>query len=122
MAIGETLRHLHADRSGNTHRSEISLDKFWNPAWTAGCQGLVEFRALESMPDHRWSSAVALLFRALVVRLLEEPKRPTGLRAWGDQLHDRALLPSQLWADLEQVLADLAAAGLPLDPEPFRAI
>lgn len=122
VAIGETLRHLHADRSGNTHRSEISLDKFWNPAWTAGCQGLLEFRALESMPDHRWSSAVALLFRALVVRLLEEPQRPTGLRPWGDQLHDRALLPSQLWADLEQVLADLAAAGLHLDPEPFRAI
>jgi uncharacterized protein (DUF2126 family) len=122
VAIGATLRHLHADRSGNTHRSEISLDKFWNPAWTAGCQGLLEFRALESMPDHHWSSAVALLFRALVVRLLEEPLRPTGLRAWGDQLHDRALLPSQLWADLEQVLADLDAAGLPLDPEPFRAI
>jgi uncharacterized protein (DUF2126 family) len=122
VAIGETLRHLHADRSGNTHRSEISLDKFWNPAWTAGCQGLLEFRALESMPDHRWSSAVALLFRALVVRLLDETHHPSGLRAWGDRLHDRALLPSQLWADLELVLADLAAAGLPLDPEPFRAI
>ena len=122
VAIGETLRHLHADRSGNTHRSEISLDKFWNPAWTAGCQGLLEFRALESMPDHRWSSAVALLFRALVVRLLDPELRPSGLKPWGDQLHDRALLPSQLWADLEQVLAELAAAGLPLDPEPFRAI
>jgi uncharacterized protein (DUF2126 family) len=41
-----------------------------------------------------------------VVRLLEEAQRPTGLRGWGDQLHDRALLPSQLWADLEQVLND----------------
>jgi uncharacterized protein (DUF2126 family) len=122
VAIGETLRHLHADRSGNTHRSEISLDKFWNPAWTAGCQGLLEFRALESMPDHHWSNAVALLFRALVVRLLDADLRPSGLRPWGDRLHDRALLPSQLWADLERVLADLAAAGLPLDPEPFRAI
>ena len=28
--IGETLRHLHTDISGNTHRSEISFDKFWN--------------------------------------------------------------------------------------------
>ena len=122
VAIGETLRHLHADRSGNTHRSEISLDKFWNPAWTAGCQGLLEFRALESLPDHRWSSAIALLFRALVVRLLEPGLRPTALRPWGDDLHDQALLPSQLWRDLEQVLEDLAAAGLPLDAEPFRAI
>ena len=122
VAIGETLRHLHADRSGNTHRSEISLDKFWNPAWTAGCQGLLEFRALESLPDHRWTNAVALLFRALAVRLLRPELRPRGLRPWGAELHDRALLPSALWADLEQVLADLAADGLPLDPEPFRAI
>ena len=122
VAIGETLRHLHADRSGNTHRSEISLDKFWNPAWTAGCQGLLEFRALETMPHHHWSSAVALLWRALVVMLLEPERRPVGLRNWGADLHDRALLPTALWADLEQVLGDLAAAGLPLDPEPLRAI
>src|SRR5213075_2764603 len=27
--ISETLRHLHIDRAGNTHRSEISFDKFW---------------------------------------------------------------------------------------------
>ncbi|MEN9540442.1 MAG: hypothetical protein RLZZ459_533 [Cyanobacteriota bacterium] len=120
--IGETLRHLHADRSGNTHRSEISLDKFWNPAWTAGCQGLLEFRALESLPHHQWTSAVALLWRALAVRLLDPALRPEGLRPFGADLHDRALLPSALWADLELVLADLATAGLPLDPAPFRAI
>jgi len=122
VAIGETLRHLHADRSGNTHRSEISLDKFWNPAWTAGCQGLLEFRALESLPDHRWSSAVALLFRALAVRLVNPEHRPAALRSWGAELHDRAMLPTSLWADLELVLADLAADGLALDPAPFRAI
>ena len=120
--IGETLRHLHADRSGNTHRSEISLDKFWNPAWTAGCQGLLEFRALESLPHHQWTSAVALLWRALAVHLLDPSKRPTTLKPWGETLSDRAMLPSELWADLEQVLAELAADGLPLDPEPFRAI
>ena len=120
--IGETLRHLHADRTGNTHRSEISLDKFWNPAWTAGCQGLLEFRALESLPHHQWTSAVALLWRALAVHLLEPGHRPTALKPWGPALHDRQLLPSALWADLEAVLAELAAAGLPLDPAPFRAI
>lgn len=122
VAISETLRHLHADRSGNTHRSEISLDKFWNPAWPGGCQGLIEFRALESMPHHHWSSAVALLWRALAVHLLDPQQRPQGLHPWGEQLHDRALLPSQLWADLGAVLADLAAAGLPLEPDVFRQI
>jgi uncharacterized protein (DUF2126 family) len=122
VPIGETLRHLHADRSGNTHRSEISLDKFWNPAWTAGCQGLLEFRALESLPHHQWTSAVALLWRALAVRLLNPAHRPAALKPWGESLHDRALLPSQLWADLEALLTDLEADGLPLDAEPLRAI
>lgn len=122
VAIGETLRHLHADRSGNTHRSEISLDKFWNPAWSAGCQGLLEFRALETMPDHRWSSRVALLWRALVVMLLDPARHPPGLQAWGPALHDRCMLPSQLWQDLLLVLADLSSAGFPLEPELFEPI
>ncbi len=122
VAIGETLRHLHADRSGNTHRSEISFDKFWNPAWTAGCQGLLEFRALESLPHHQWTTAVALLWRSLAVHLLEPGHRPSQLKDWGPVLHDRALLPSQLWADLEQVLEQLSVDGLPIDPAPLRAI
>jgi uncharacterized protein (DUF2126 family) len=120
--IGETLRHLHADRSGNNHRSEISFDKFWNPGAPAGCLGLVEFRALESMPGVPWSSAVALLWSALATHLLEPRHRPTTLRNWGSELHDRMLLPSALWADLEAVLAELAADGLALDPAPFREI
>jgi uncharacterized protein (DUF2126 family) len=122
VAISETLRHLHADRSGNTHRSEISLDKFWNPAWPAGCQGLIEFRALETMPHHQWNSAVALLWRALAVHLLDPRHRPDQLIPWGAHLHDQAMLPSQLWGDLEAILQDLAADQLALDPEPFRQI
>jgi uncharacterized protein (DUF2126 family) len=120
--IGETLRHLHADRSGNNHRSEISFDKFWNPGAPAGCLGLVEFRALESLPEVAWSSAVALLWSALAAHLLEPRHRPAALRPWGDTLHDRMLLPSALWDDLEAVLADLAEDGLALDPAPFRAL
>jgi uncharacterized protein (DUF2126 family) len=122
VAISETLRHLHGDKSGNTHRSEISLDKFWNPAWAAGCQGLLEFRAMETLPHHQWSAAIALLWSALAAHLLEPSHRPSSLKPWGDALHDRCLLPSELWADLEQVLAQLAADGLAPDPGPFRQI
>jgi uncharacterized protein (DUF2126 family) len=120
--IGETLRHLHADRSGNNHRSEISFDKFWNPGTAAGCLGLVEFRALESLPQVDWSSAIALLWSALAAHLLEPRHRPRQLRPWGHALHDRALLPSRLWADLEAVLADLASDGLVLEADTFRQI
>jgi len=122
VAISETLRHLHADKSGNTHRSEISLDKFWNPAWAAGCQGLLEFRAMETLPKHQWTAAIALLWSALAAHLLEPAHRPTPIRSWDEALHDRCLLPSELWADLEQVLALLAADGLALDPGLFRQI
>jgi uncharacterized protein (DUF2126 family) len=120
--IGETLRHLHADRSGNNHRSEISFDKFWNPGTPAGCLGLIEFRALESLPRLEWSQAIALLWSALAAHLLDPTRRPRRLRAWGEDLHDRCLLPSQLWDDLRQVLADLAASDLGLEESPFREL
>ncbi len=120
--IGETLRHLHADRSGNNHRSEISFDKFWNPGTPAGCLGLIEFRALESVPDQNWTSAIALLWSALAAHLLDPRNRPAALKDWGERLHDRQLLPSQLWADLETILAELAQNGLALDAAPFREL
>lgn len=120
--IGESLRHLHADCSGNNHRSEISFDKFWNPGAPGGCQGLVEFRALETLPRAEWSSAVALLWTSLAAHLLDPARRPAALRDWGSSLHDRQLLPSQLWADLETVLGELQADGLGLEPEIYRRI
>jgi uncharacterized protein (DUF2126 family) len=120
--IGETLRHLHADRSGNNHRAEVSFDKFWNPGAPAGCLGLVEFRAIESLPHASWMAAIALLWSSVAALLLDPQRRPRALRDWGTDLHDRMLLPSQLRQDLQAVLADLAAAGLPLRPEPFDAI
>ena len=120
--IGETLRHLHADRSGNNHRCEISFDKFWNPGTPAGCLGLIEFRALESLPRLEWTQAIALLWSCLAAHLLNPAHRPTRLRPWGDGLHDRCLLPSQLWADLTTVLAELAAEDLVLEERPFREL
>ena len=120
--IGETLRHLHADRSGNNHRAEVSFDKFWNPGAPAGCLGLIEFRAIESLPSARWMAAIALLWSSVAALLLDPLRRPGALRDWGSALHDRMLLPSQLRQDLQSVLADLAQAGLPLEGEPFEAI
>ncbi|MCP9850971.1 transglutaminase family protein [Cyanobium sp. Morenito 9A2] len=122
VLISETLRHLHADRSGNTHRSEISLDKFWNPAWAAGCQGLIEFRAIETLPTAEAMATIALLWSALAVHLLEPRNRPEAMQPFGPRLHDETMLPSALLADLEGLLARLAADGLRLDPKPFRTI
>jgi uncharacterized protein (DUF2126 family)/transglutaminase-like putative cysteine protease len=117
--IHEILRHLHTDISGNTHRSEISVDKFWTPP--NGCLGLVEFRAIESFPRVDWSAAVVLLWRALIVYLLKQPIR-TALLDWGSELHDRFFLPTALWMDLTNVLSDLAQFGFGFEPTLFRDI
>lgn len=108
--IGETLRHLHTDLSGNTHRSEISFDKFWD-AGTGPRLGLIEFRAIETMPRASWMALTALLWRAILLRALEMPTAST-LAANAAALHDAYFLPSNLWADLEAILAELRASGL----------
>ncbi|MBV9489394.1 MAG: transglutaminase family protein [Verrucomicrobia bacterium] len=117
--IQELLRHLHTDLGGNTHRSELSFDKFWSHP--SGARGLLEFRALESLPHPEWSAAVALLWRAIFAYLHERPFRWT-LEDWGDRLHDRYLLPSFLWRDLTRILTDLAQFGVAFDPGVFRDV
>jgi uncharacterized protein (DUF2126 family) len=119
--MNETLRHLHTDVTGNAHRSEASFDKFWNPGWPGGTLGLLEFRAVESLPAAEWMSAVALLWMCLAALNLKKPLRDP-LRALGGQLHDRYFLPTCLWDDLVEIFDDLAAAGCELPRETFRAI
>jgi uncharacterized protein (DUF2126 family) len=119
--ISETLRHLHTDTSGNTHRSEISFDKFWNTSFDGGCRGLIEFRAVETLPHAHWMSAIAQLWWCLAAHLLETPftKPLVNLNA---ALHDRFFLPSHLWEDLRKVLRDLRSAGMPQQEDVFRQI
>jgi uncharacterized protein (DUF2126 family) len=119
--IADALRHLQADLSGNTHRTEISFDKFWYPGFSGGTQGLVEFRAVAMMPETDWTCRVALLWGCLAAWLLERPC-VGPLANHGRRLHDRFCLPSLLWHDLEQVLGDLARGGFPLDAAGYRAI
>jgi uncharacterized protein (DUF2126 family)/transglutaminase-like putative cysteine protease len=117
--IHELLRHLHTDVSGNTHRSETSFDKFWSPP--NGYFGLIEFRAIESLPTSEWTAAVALLWRALLTFLLKQPFSEP-LKDFGFDLHDRYFLPTPLWADFTTVLSELAAFGFAFDPAVFRKI
>lgn len=120
--IGETLRHLHIDISGNTHRSEASFDKFWNVGGPSnGASGLIEFRAIESMPHARWMSLVALLWQGIAAFTLEKPS-PERLVEHGTHLHDRYFLPTPLWADLRLILADLRSVGFDLPEDAFREI
>ncbi len=119
--INETLRHLQTDVTGNSHRSELSFDKFWNTSWPAGALGLIEFRAIESLPRADWMSSVALLWTCLAAYLLDA-RVPRNLKRFGTKLHDEYLLPECLWTDLEAVLAELEKGGIKLNRRIYREI
>jgi uncharacterized protein (DUF2126 family) len=115
------FRDLLMDRSGNTHRAEISVDKLWNPFAGNGRLGLVEFRAFETHPAAAGLSLAALLLRAILARCAAAPVSDPFIR-WGGELHDRFFLPAFVWDDLAAVCADLRAHGVPFEAAWLRPL
>jgi uncharacterized protein (DUF2126 family)/transglutaminase-like putative cysteine protease len=112
------FRNILADITGNTHRTEFSIDKMYAPESSTGRLGLVEMRALEMPPDSRMSIAQMLLMRSAIAAFWETPYERSLVR-WGTRIHDDFMLPHFVEQDFAGVLEELSQLGFGLDKSWF---
>ena len=110
VLLDAMLRNLLMDWNGNTHRAELSVDKFHNYNASNGMNGLIEFRAFEMVPEPEPLLAANALLRSLTACFAEEPYTHP-LIDWREALHDRFALPCFLRKDLRKVIAYLNGHG-----------
>jgi uncharacterized protein (DUF2126 family)/transglutaminase-like putative cysteine protease len=118
--VDRILRNLLIDLTGNTHRAEFCIDKLYSPDSATGRLGLVELRGFEMPPHAEMSLTTQLLVRCLVAHFWRHEYREP-LKKWGNDLHDRFMLPHYQWRDLQSVLLHLQQDGWAWEESWFAA-
>jgi len=117
--LDRLLRNLLTDQTGNTHRTEICIDKLHSQDSLSGRLGLVEFRSFEMPYHHRMNSLQHLLMRTMAVMFWKKPYT-SPLIDWGFMLKDKYRLPVFLYEDLVSIVRDLNDNGFPFSLDWFN--
>lgn len=117
--VDRLLRNVLVDMTGNSHRTEICIDKLFSPDTLQGRLGLVEFRAFEMPSEPSLNCLQHLLLRALVLAFWQHPYHERLIR-WGTTLHDKFMLPYYIWRDFEDVIYYLKQQNISLEPKWYR--
>ncbi len=118
--LDRLLRNVLVDLTGNTHRTEISIDKLFDPGSVTGRLGLVEMRAFEMPPHYQMSVVQQMFIMAVLCKFWEKPYYGNPVN-WGTSLHDRFMLPYFVFKDFKDVVLDLQNEGFHFFTKDFES-